>query len=325
MIRLNGTYYSPEDTRNVVTDDFPEWQQDIFRFLHQWVENDAITVRTSGSTGEPKEIQLTRTIMRASAQLTGRFLQWQGGESALLALPARYIAGKMMLVRAMEWNLDLWACEPTSVVDPDKPYHFTALTPMQAANSIINLHHFQQIILGGGVISPELENQFMGLPVTIYHTYGMTETASHVAMRKLGSAGFRALPGVSFAVNSNECLVIQTPFLSEPVVTNDLVHLLSDQAFEWKGRADNVINSGGIKIFPEELELKLSPLIRGNYFISSSPDSVLGQAVVLVMELDQQPDFSTIPPFERPKEIVVRQFRYTPTGKIDRKATWPGV
>ena len=304
------------------------------KFLEEWLSFDStVTVKTSGSTGVPKEIQLDKQKMVNSALATGGYFKAGVGTRALLCLSSDYIAGKMMLVRAMVlgWDIHVVAPQKDALTEYDNPYDFVAMVPLQLQHSIDSLDKVKRLIVGGGAISRELEQQLQNKKTEVFATYGMTETITHVAVRRINGFAktnvFSALPNVKFSTDARGCLVIDAPKVSDStVVTNDLVKLHSPISFEWLGRFDNVINSGGVKIKPETVEAKLSVYIKVPFIITSEEDSELGERVILVLERsgnDSPPDyseaFSVLDAYERPKKVYsVSQFPYTETGKIKR-------
>lgn len=301
------------------------WQKEIIDFIKYYQECQEIKVKTSGSTGKPKEFFLPKIAMQKSAELTGKFLILKNGDTALLCLPVEYIAGKMMIVRALEMELNLFCIEPKSLINwNEKPIDFVAMTPMQAENSIENLDKFKKIILGGAKVSLDLENKLKSVNSEIYETYGMTETITHIAMRKLNvEKDFHVLPEMKIRQDARDCLVIKTPYFDDEIVTNDLVEIVNENQFKLIGRIDNIINSGGIKINPEELEDKLKPFIPQPFIIHSKPDKKLGEKVVLIIESEEKfelkiPD-NLIPKNQQPKEIIfIKSFPRTEIGKIKR-------
>lgn len=318
------------------------WEQDIYFFLKNWFDDtDFVTLHTSGSTSTPKEIKLAKETMRNSAQMTNAFFGLNASKTAFLCLPASYIAGKMMLVRALEGGFNLITSEPKAnpFENISKIIDFVAITPYQLQHSIENIASvdIKNIIVGGGQISPQLVEKTEALSASIYETYGMTETASHIALRKINgndkSAFFTVLNGVSIKQNNNKCLVIDAPHLSDKeIVTNDIVEIVGRNSFKWLGRIDNVINSGGVKIFPEQVERKLSDFIPHNYFIASVADEILGNKVVLVIESEKYPDekesllikkmHSGLQKYEIPKHIFyISNFVYSSSNKILKKET----
>jgi o-succinylbenzoate synthase len=299
---------------------------------------DFLLQKTSGSTGEPKTIKLKESAMIASARKTLNFFNLKEGDTALLCLPAHYIAGKMMLVRAQVGGLNLLEIEPKGRPDiPDQTIHFAAMVPMQVQNLIDSGYDFKNIknlIIGGANVSYKLNQAIKKLPNAVYATYGMTETYSHIALQRLNGSKpdscFKLLDGYAISTNENGCLVINAPeFSDEPIVTTDLVEILSPKEFRWLGRADNVINSGVIKILPEEMEAKISEQLNTECLIVPVPDDKLGQQAILVLEKathHKNIDLQVINlPFEKhkiPKAVYyIDAFPRNESMKIDRKKT----
>jgi o-succinylbenzoate---CoA ligase len=199
------------------------------------------------------------------------------------------------------------------------------MVPLQAKNSIDKLSNIKKIIIGGVKIHKSLEQELVKLPIEIYETYGMTETITHIAAKKVGTEAFTTLPHVTVSVNENNCLEIVAKNIgNEKIVTNDIVKLISDREFIWVGRFDNIINSGGIKIQPEQVEAKLSTLIPRRFFVSGFADDILGEKVVLYVEgepLDiNHSVFDVLDKYEKPKDIIfIPKFKETATGKIMRE------
>ncbi len=239
----------------------------------------------------------------------------------------------MMLVRAMVlgWQLHVVAPEKDALTQYDNEYDFVAMVPYQVYHCLEDLDKVKKLIIGGGAINNELEQRLQNLTTEVFATYGMTETISHIAVRRVNGLGrtevFSALPDVKFELDGRNCLVIDAPLISEEkIITNDLVTLHSPTSFKWLGRHDNVINTGGIKIHPEILEEKLSENIDFPFLIASEPDDALGERVILILEKKDDaplPNYSEIfarlSAFEKPKKIyTVSKFAYTETGKIKR-------
>lgn len=308
-----------------------EHEKDLGSFLLDWLDDkETIQLTTSGTTGSPKVITIKKQSMVHSAIATGNYFNLHPQDKALLCLPARYIAGKMMIVRSMMLGLELDIMVPTSHLDdllPHKNYDFVAIVPLQAENSLEKLHQFKKIIIGGAKVSDDLANKLKDIKSDIYETYGMTETITHIAAKKIGEAFFNILEHVSITTDDRSCLVIDVPSISdEKVVTNDIVTILNANQFKWIGRYDNVINSGGIKLFPEQIEAKLASKISNRFFIIGQPDDILGSRVVLVIEGEQfdidATLFDTLEKFEKPKEVLfVPEFVETETKKINRVKT----
>ena len=331
-----------------------------FQFYQQWLSGqDEFILHTSGSTGKPKAIRLHRTQMQASARMTGQALGLQAGDRALVCLSTDYIAGLMMLVRAFELNLDLLVLPPSSTPLANLPdeaqFEFAAFVPLQLQKTLTNtpdkvpiLNRMRAILVGGAPISMMLAQQLQAIQAPIYHTYGMTETVSHIALRRLNgpqaSDLFIPLSGVTTGLDVRGCLTITSVLTNQQtLVTNDLVELYADGAFRWLGRIDHVINSGGIKVQAETVERAIATLLltyqhgqlaHRRFFVAPLPHAELGQMVVLVMEgaplseiveadlrhalLEQ----NLLHKYELPRRFVyLPQFVETTTGKIDRRAT----
>jgi len=338
--KLNGLHYdSVQDLiqfTRVLDYEGDEHEKQISSFIQEWFnESPFIEVSSSGTTGSPKNIVLFKKGMAASAIATGKYFNLQAKTTALLCLPAKFIAGKMMLVRAMVlgWDLHVVAPEKDALTQYDNKYDFVAMVPYQVHHSLGALNKVKKLIVGGGAISKELEEQLQNVSTEVYATYGMTETATHIAVRcingKSKSDIFTALPHVSLSCDERQCLTINVPNItSKPVQTNDVVSLYSDTTFKWLGRYDNLINSGGVKLNPERIEEKLSSKIKWPFIIASEPDSALGERVILVIEGEDESVmddtytsyFEVLEAYERPKKIyAVSRFPYTDTGKIKKK------
>jgi len=360
--RLNGQSYSKEELKDLGYGHVKVgagFEKPIGNFLQDWLdENEAIKVITSGSTGNPKEILLKKYHMVNSALATGEYFDLRPGSSTLLCLPVDYIAGKMMLVRAMVLGLHLDYVEPSSnpLEAIFKEYDFSAMVPLQLENSFEKIDQIKTLLVGGAPVSTTLKDKLQSTTCQVFETYGMTETITHVAVKQIkklesnshtelveghfshpepveGSVktSFNALPNVTFSIDPRDCLVIDAPKISEdPVVTNDIVQLFSKTEFKWLGRYDNVINSGGVKLFPEQIEAKLSNLISNRFFVAGFPDKQLGQKLVLVIEgeanieiLHQKiSELASLEKYEVPKNIIfLPSFLKTETGKTRRKET----
>ena len=326
--QLNGCSFASVDELLFYTCDF---SNEIHQFLQRWFSvEESITVQTSGSTGTPKSILLKKEFIINSAKATGLYFNLQENTTALLCLPVTYIAGKLMLIRAITlgWKLDVITSSANPLDEIDKQYDFSAMVPLQLENSLIKVHLIRKLIVGGGVVSKELEGKIQGISTDVFATYGMTETITHIAVRKLNKINqipnfYQILPSVQIYKDDRDCLVIDAPKVTEElVVTNDVVELISDTHFEWLGRFDNVINSGGIKLQPEKIEEKLSDFIDNRFFVIGIPDEKFGQKLVLVIEGNEYKiNFkkSTLSKFEIPKEIYfITKFIETETGKIQR-------
>jgi O-succinylbenzoic acid--CoA ligase len=304
------------------------FEKEIGKFLLDWLNNESfVLVKTSGSTGIPKQIVLQKSAMIASAKATGLFFNLIPKSTSLLCLSANYIAGKMMLVRAITLGLHLDTIDPTSTPLFTKKYNFIAMVPLQVEKSLVKLNLVDKLLIGGTKVSYSLSESILKTNCNAFESYGMTETISHIAIKKIGELSFTVLPNVTISVDDRNCLVIEASELfKEKVITNDIVEIVNATQFILKGRIDNVLNSGGIKIFPEEVEEKLAKYISAPFFIGSKPDEILGEKVILVIEATpfsiDNSVFSELSKYQIPKQILfVEAFDRTETQKINRKKT----
>ena len=293
-------------------------------------------VHTSGSTGEPKPMWVEKRRMEASARMTCDFLGLKEGDTALLCLPMDYIAGKMMVVRSLVRGLRLVCVEPSGepLGTVTERLDFAAMVPMQVWNSLQvpeqreRLRQIRQLIIGGGAIDDALARALIGFPHQVWSTYGMTETLSHIALRRLNgpeaSEWYTPFEGVRLSLNEAQCLVIDAPAVHDGVlVTNDIAEI-SDQGFRILGRKDNVICSGGIKIQIEEAEQLLRTHMREPYLITKRRDEKFGEVVVLLTEGDvvsaREVCERVLPKYWQPRDYVhVTRIPITETGKPARR------
>lgn len=331
FFKLNGQSFQGdalcEMAISLIKDGEPH-EKELGQLILQWFDdNDHVILLTSGTTGNPKEIKLSKQAMIHSAKATADFFKLERGDKALLCLPTRYIAGKMMFVRAVVLGLDLDFVVPSSfpMENNDTCYDFVAMVPLQVQGSLSKLNNVKKLIVGGAKLSNSLKELLLDKKCETYETYGMTETVTHIAAKRIEDDYFTALPNVTLNVDDRNCLVIDAPLVADKqVVTNDLVELKDHHTFKWNGRIDNVINSGGIKLFPEQIEEKLAHYISDRFFVIGKTDEALGNKLVLVIESEPydltEETFSELTVYEKPKEIqFVAQFKETPTGKIIRR------
>lgn len=315
----------------------------VEEFLAQW--NDAsptMEVRTSGSTGTPKLIYIEKERMRASARMTCDFLGLKPADTALLCMPLDYIAGKMMVVRALERNMKLLSVEPSGHPLADNTLsdlnegivHLAAMVPLQVWNTLRvpeereRLCHIKHLIIGGGAISQELEQELRTLPINVWSSYGMTETLSHIALRRISEDYYSPLSSISLSQDQDDCLIINAPALcAQTLYTNDIVRFHGKDHFQIIGRRDNTICSGGIKIQIEQVEAWLQSIGIDNIMITYREDKALGQALVYLTTDEINTDMlrKSVPTdtsnskFWLPRHIVKVPFLpLTPTGKPDR-------
>jgi O-succinylbenzoic acid--CoA ligase len=328
--KLNGFSFTKDDLLRVAYSFIKEgeaYEKPLGIFILDWFDPKSyLEMNTSGSTGAPKIIRVDKQAMVNSALATGDFFGLQPGQKVLNCLPTDYVAGKMMFVRAFILGLDIEFVAPSShpMERVKGDFDFCGMVPLQAKNSLKDLHRIKKLIIGGAKINKTLENELVVIPSQIYETYGMTETITHIAAKRVGESAFTVLPNVKVTQDDRHCLVIDAHTISgEKIVTNDLAELISDTQFVWKGRFDNVINSGGIKLIPEQIEEKLATSISNCFFVYGQADELLGEKLVLYVEGETIPIdesvFEALDKYERPKEIVfVPEFKRTATGKVIR-------
>lgn len=319
-------------------------------FLEQWRSpSPTLTVHTSGSTGTPKALEVEKERMRASARMTCDFLGLKPADTALLCMPLRFIAGMMMVVRAEERSLQLLSVEPSNrplqpfcstIGAPSLPFPQDGLTLVAMVPSQVyeTLQHpderalfcrIRHVIIGGGALPPALEAELRTLPNHIWHSYGMTETLSHIALRPVHAPWFTPLPGITLSQTAEGCLVIDAPHLCpERLTTHDIVEFAhrpeagSRTPFRILGRSDNTVCSGGIKIQIEEVERHLQPTLADTVQLTSLPHPKFGEVLVCLttLPLSMQRLRTLLPnPYWLPKRIIrVAQLPRTATGKPDR-------
>ena len=317
-----------------------DFDERVVLFLKEWFsEASTVSVQTSGSTGKPKIFDIEKKRMRNSAVMTCDFLGLEEGDTALLCLPVEYISGKMMIVRALERKLKLIVKTPDTqpLTDLDKEVDFCAMTPLQVENSLATLPLIRNLIIGGAAVSEALKRKLWETGSLkngnrrIFETYGMSETLSHIALKEIfpnEEEYFTTFEGIAISTDQRGCLKIHAPMLNaEVLITNDLVEFKNEMQFKFLGRMDNVINSGGAKIFPEELENLVKKHIENEAVFLGMPDEVLGQKLILVIEGENNENLKnqilTLPfpkTFHKPKELIfMHQIPRTPNGKVDRR------
>lgn len=328
--KLNGFSFTKDDLLRVAYSFIKEgenYEKPLGIFILDWFDaKPYLEMNTSGSTGAPKNIRVDKQAMVNSALATGDFFDLQPGQKVLHCLPTDYVAGKMMFVRAFILGLDMEFVAPSShpLEGVKGSFDFCGMVPLQAKNSIKDLGRIKKLIIGGAKVNKYLEQELIKVPSQIYETYGMTETITHIAAKRVGETAFSVLPNVKITTDDRHCLVIDAHKIStETIKTNDLAELISDTQFVWKGRFDNVINSGGIKLIPEQIEEKLASSISNCFFVYGQADELLGEKLVLYVEGESMPIdesiFEVLDKYEKPKEIVfIPEFKRTATGKVIR-------
>ncbi len=320
------------------------FDEEVLSFIKEWFgESETVKVQTSGSTGTPKVFEVEKKRMRHSANKTCDILDLKEGDSALLCLPVAYISGKMMVVRAIERKLQLVVKTPSTkpIIDLEEYIDFCAMSPLQVENSLNQIHLIKNLIIGGAAVSASLTTKIKetlskhtdkkNFENRVFETYGMSETLSHIALKQIYPVVeeyFTVLDGVEISLDKRGCLQIFAPNLNPDLLTtNDLVEIKNVKEFKFLGRIDHVINSAGLKIYPEQLETLVKKVIPNEVVFLGITDQLLGQKLILVIEgskndlLKEQLDsiiYST--KNHRPKEIIfIDTFPRISNGKINRR------
>ncbi len=350
IIQIQGSCY----TVNQLTDfckekinnpEVQEWEKEIYLFLQElFSSSSSIIVSTSGSTGRPKKMVLQKKHLIVSAEATLSYFHLKKDDNIWLCLPVKYIAGKMMIVRSIVGGLNLLYSKPDSlpIYKKEVDVDFAAMVPNQVfemlstVEGVSQLSRISKLLIGGSELSNYLEERLLNnYSVNAWHSYGMTETITHIALRKLTHArkngGFRLLSGISVRINQDDQLIINAPSIGViDLVTNDIAKIDADGSFLIIGRTDTVIISGGIKLFPEIIEDKIKRYIPDNFFLGGMPDEKLGEKLTLFVEncsvdynlndLLKEDLLEELMKFELPREIIcLPAFSRTETGKIKRK------
>ncbi|NQV36643.1 MAG: AMP-binding protein [Candidatus Marinimicrobia bacterium] len=341
---INDIVYSKDDlvfhSKNIIASESPAWEKHVFRFILDWIsEDETISLNTSGTTGKRKVLEVEKEKCIRSAEITANRFGLRPGMSCLLCLSVDYIAGKMMVIRALEnhWNLILAQPSSNPLSDIRDTIDFTAMVPYQVQtileSSPEKLNQINTLLVGGAPVSNQLAEKLQATSCRIYETFGMTETLTHFAVRAVNSPfrsdWFQSLPEVSLGVDQRNCLIASADWFPKFLVrTNDVVEFKAPDRFQWLGRYDNVINTGGVKIYPEQVEQKLVSILGDSpFFVGSLPDKNFGQKVVLFIEGKgdeglryKEEVISVLEKIEQPKEIVIiEKFFRTSSGKINRK------
>ena len=309
---------------------------EIEQFLKEWFNDDVyITAKTSGSTGIPKEIKIQKKHLIHSAKNTIKYFNLNQGSHLFLCLSTDTIAGKMMLIRAItvDGKISIGSVKRNTMDDLPKQVDFVALVPIQLEHYLkqkepINVN---TIIVGGAPISDTLRDLCQTVSSPIYQTFGMTETLSHVAVKCINGEtnnNYEALEGIHFSTQGEQLIIHYPGIGHDALLSNDIVELIDPFHFNWLGRADFAINSGGIKLFPEQIEQKLSGFLPCPFFISSIKEESLGESICLYIASEKHLDIKKevllklLSKFEVPRYFKIgAPFTYTHNGKIDRLGT----
>lgn len=311
------------------------------KIIYDWFSKDHFTLKTSGSTGQPKDFSFSKEQLIFSANQTISFFELKEHDNLHLCLSPEHTAGFMMVIRALVGNMNLVVEKPSSDPSfvPNLKIDFSAFVPFQVENllsdplKVNTLNDMKSFIIGGGTVSDRLISRLHPVRTSVYNTFGMTETLTHIAVRRLNpdpDPYFSVLPNVSIKTDESGRLIINSPVTNHlDLLTNDLVELLSDKEFKWKGRLDNVVNSGGVKLLIEDVENKIKNILQyDSLFLFKTPDEKFGEKLHLVIEGNHAEEelfclFNTfLEKFEIPKKIfIVKEIDRTKLGKFDKKLT----
>jgi len=316
------------------------WEKDVYEFLLDWfLDTDSFKIKTSGTTGTPKTQVFNRKSLIKSAQITLNWFNLTQSETLLMCLPVHFVAGKMMLVRAMVGRMNLVVTEPTSspLESLNTKIDFAAFTPHQIQNILSKtpekLSFIKKIILGGSPVDSNLEGKLALCDAQVFETFGMSETLTHIATRKINgsdkSSNFKVVDGFSINVDTEGKLIISADHIPDsPLHTTDIIEIINNRTFKWIARSNDVINSGGIKLFPSAIEKKIRKVFsERKFYIAKRNDRELGEIAILCIEGDEFEDSSikeldsklnsVLEKFERPKRIeFVKEFSRNKNGKI---------
>lgn len=349
--KIAGKSYSTEELKEyakgkVKNDKTPAWEKDIYRFILDWISPmEYLQVQTSGSTGLPKVIEIDKSYFEASAMATIKHLELKDGIS-FLCLPTSYVAGKMMIVRSFVGGMDLYYTEPSStpeMTDIEK-IEFAGMIPMQVTKLLESeagqqqLNKIEKLIIGGSFVPTSLEEKVRSMPNKIWSTYGMTETITHIALRRLNgsevSDQYTPLETVELRLDERGCAVVDAEYVGvKGLITNDLAQISKDGRFRILGRIDNIVMSGGLLLTPEIIEKKLHGFVNNDFFLTGMRDHELGERLVIFIE-DPNDNLSKtendlriaieerLSGYEIPKSIIfMKEFERTGNGKILRPVT----
>ena len=352
---LNGREFQYADIRQYPAGSPAElngYEAKVLDFVRQWLTgSQEFELRTSGSTGPAQAIRLRRRQLEASARRTGDYFDLGPGERLLVCLNCEYIGGQMMLVRGLERHMHLTIVEPQAdplaLVPAEAQFDFASFVPLQlrallAADYVARLNRLKAILVGGAAVEAGLAKAVRRLSVPVYLTYGMTETASHIALRRLNgpdaAPAYKVLPGIHVGQDARGCLTVRADVTDDQLITtNDQIKMRDSHTFEWLGRTDFVINSGGVKVPAEKVELVLEVALAElelsrRAFVTGLPDERLGQTVTAVLEgpplaAEQEARLlallrARLAKYERPRQLrYAAKFRETASGKLDRPGT----
>jgi len=328
-----------------------EFSRNVTELATKWLSGGKeFSFQTSGSTGEFKEISHSREKIQKSAKLTISYFNLNKDDNALLVLDPTRIAGAMMIIRSLVAGMDLYAIDPTSDLTSFSPIfrdcNFAAIVPLQLEKLLLSkevseiFRNYKAVLVGGATVNYAMIEKLKGMALPFYETFGMTETVTHFALRKLSGSDtnpFEVIGNHIVRQDSHGCMIVEGDLTgNQPLSTHDIIHIRDERHFEWVGRSDFIINTGGIKISPEELERKIAGKIyafgiRNRFIISSVHDESLGEKIILVFEGTRISDHiiselmktikEDLDKYECPKEIrYIEKFPEAAISKINRRA-----
>lgn len=316
----------------ILEDDLPterynHSEKHAIALVRRWYDNAShFTHYTSGSTGTPQAIQISRDKITSSSKATISFIDPENQiKSSLLCLDPTHIGGAMVIYRGIIYNHTITIvppdAQPLAQLPPDLTFDLVSMVPMQFQSlSTEEVNRFGSILIGGAPM-PVINKAYQA---SVYATFGMTETVSHIALRPLQDEIFQTTGDNKIGIKEDQSLKIKGEITNHKwLYTNDLIQFISTNKFKWLGRKDFIINSGGVKLNPESIEAVISQQMASDFMIGSLPDDKLGRKLVLIVSGDKQKvDFSTLSKYSRPKAVFFNQKIFkTPGAKIDRKKT----
>ncbi|MEO9967871.1 MAG: AMP-binding protein [Reichenbachiella sp.] len=344
-IVFESSLYTLDQLKDLL-ENYPEADK-LIQFISDWQSGEtSFRFYTSGSTGTPKPIEISRQQIVASVEATAKYLSLQKKFSVLLCLNPDFIASVMMVARCLIVDMDLIIQRPTAnpMKDITESIDFAAFVPIQIykmmeEGTLSKLSMINRVIIGGAPLSGLAFDALSKIDTDIYQTYGMTETVSHIALMPVkgnfASATFHILDEVLIEQDLNCCLRAKGAVTCDRwIQTNDIIERINENEFLWLGRYDHTINSGGIKIHPEQLEKELENVLgqQLEYIISWEKNERVGMACVLLIENDtlseegfknvQKTILDKFSKYHVPKAVYsLAQFARTDSGKIKREET----
>lgn len=294
--KINFNFFKNKYTIYKKTYYYYSWKIKILKFLYTWYNSESkIMINTSGTTNYKKKFYVKKVNMINSALMTINYFNLKKKQTTILCLSIDFIAAKMVLIRSILLQWKVLCIVPSSnpfkeIKNYNYSFDLVSMVPLQAYYSLSFYKQINKLLIGGGEISKKLEQKIIESKIKCYHSYGMTETLGHIAIRNINKKYkyFKCFSNIKITMNKKGCLNIYAPkLITKKIETNDLVKIFKKRYFIWIGRYDNIINTGGIKISSEIIERKLINFINKPFFIAGLPDNLLGQIIVLFIEGDK--------------------------------------